>query len=242
MSYASDSHLVVIPTYNEIDNIEEFIIQISNFDVSVLIVDDNSPDGTGKVVEDITKINKKINLMKRNEKLGLGSAYRDGFKWGLDKGYSYLLEMDADFSHRFEDLVKILEASSSADMIIGSRYIEEGGSIGWDTRRKRLSSFANKLSKFLLKTKINDMTSGFRCYSNKALLEISYATTNSDGYAFQVEMSARAVQKQLSIKEVPIIFNERRLGNSKMSKKIVYEAFLYLVKNGMKRWLKIKIV
>ena len=232
MSYASDSHLVVIPTYNEIDNIEEFIIQISNFDVSVLIVDDNSPDGTGKVVEDITKINKKINLMKRNEKLGLGSAYRDGFKWGLDKGYSYLLEMDADFSHRFEDLVKILEASSSADMIIGSRYIEEGGSIGWDTRRKMLSSFANKLSKFLLKTKINDMTSGFRCYSNKALFEISYATTKSDGYAFQVEMSARAVQKQLSIKEVPIIFNERRLGNSKMSKKIVYEAFLYLVKNG----------
>ena len=242
MSYDSDSHLVVIPTYNEIDNIEEFIIQISNFDVSVLIVDDNSPDGTGKVVEDITKINKKINLMKRNEKLGLGSAYRDGFKWGLDKGYSYLLEMDADFSHRFEDLVKILEASSSADMIIGSRYIEEGGSIGWDTRRKMLSSFANKLSKFLLKTKINDMTSGFRCYSNKALFEISYATTKSDGYAFQVEMSARAVQKQLSIKEVPIIFNERRLGNSKMSKKIVYEAFLYLVKNGLKRWLKIKIV
>ena len=242
MSYDSDSHLVVIPTYNEIDNIEEFIIQISNFDVSVLIVDDNSPDGTGKVVEDITKINKKINLMKRNEKLGLGSAYRDGFKWGLDKGYSYLLEMDADFSHRFEDLVKILEASSSADMIIGSRYIEEGGSIGWDTRRKMLSSFANKLSKFLLKTKINDMTSGFRCYSNKALSEISYATTKSDGYAFQVEMSARAVQKQLSIKEVPIIFNERRLGNSKMSKKIVYEAFLYLVKNGLKRWLKIKIL
>ena len=242
MSYASDSHLVVIPTYNEIDNIEEFIIQISNFDVSVLIVDDNSPDGTGKVVEDITKINKKINLMKRNEKLGLGSAYRDGFKWGLDKGYSYLLEMDADFSHRFEDLVKILEASSSADMIIGSRYIEEGGSIGWDTRRKILSIFANKLSKFLLKTKIDDMTSGFRCYSNKALSEIRYATTKSDGYAFQVEMSARAVQKQLSIKEVPIIFNERRLGNSKMSKKIVYEAFLYLVKNGLKRWLKIKIL
>ena len=242
MSYDSDSHLVVIPTYNEIDNIEEFIIQISNFDVSVLIVDDNSPDGTGKVVEDITKINKKINLMKRNEKLGLGSAYRDGFKWGLDKGYSYLLEMDADFSHRFEDLVQILEASFSADIVIGSRYIEEGGSIGWDTRRKMLSSFANKLSKFLLKTKINDMTSGFRCYSNKALLEISYATTKSDGYAFQVEMSARAVQKQLSIKEVPIIFNERRLGNSKMSKKIVYEAFLYLVKNGLKRWLKIKIV
>ena len=242
MSYTPDSHLVIIPTYNEIDNIEEFINQISKLDVSVLIVDDNSPDGTGKVVEDISKLNNKINLIKRHKKLGLGSAYRDGFKWGLEKGYSYLLEMDADFSHSFEDLVKILEVSSSVDMVIGSRYIEEGGSIGWDTRRKMLSSFANNFSKFLLKTNINDMTSGFRCYSNKALSEISYETTKSDGYAFQVEMSVRAVEKQLSIKEVPIIFNERRLGKSKMSKKIVYEAFLYLVKNGLKRWLKIKIV
>ena len=242
MSYTPDSHLVIIPTYNEIDNIEEFLNQISKLDVSVLIVDDNSPDGTGKVVEDISKLNNKINLIKRHKKLGLGSAYRDGFKWGLQKGYNYFLEMDADFSHSFKDLVKILEVSTSADMVIGSRYIEEGGSIGWDTRRKMLSSFANNFSKFLLKTNINDMTSGFRCYSNKALSEISYETTKSDGYAFQVEMSVRAVQKQLSIKEVPIIFNERRLGKSKMSKKIVYEAFLYLVKNGLKRWLKIKIV
>ena len=242
MSYTPDSHLVIIPTYNEIDNIEEFLNQISKLDVSVLIVDDNSPDSTGKVVEDISKLNNKINLIKRHKKLGLGSAYRDGFKWGLQKGYNYFLEMDADFSHSFKDLVKILEVSTSADMVIGSRYIEEGGSIGWDTRRKMLSSFANNFSKFLLKTNINDMTSGFRCYSNKALSEISYETTKSDGYAFQVEMSVRAVQKQLSIKEVPIIFNERRLGNSKMSKKIVYEAFLYLVKNGLKRWLKIKIV
>ena len=242
MSYTPDSHLVIIPTYNEIDNIEEFLNQISKLDVSVLIVDDNSPDSTGKVVEDISKLNNKINLIKRHKKLGLGSAYRDGFKWGLQKGYNYFLEMDADFSHSFKDLVKILEVSTSADMVIGSRYIEEGGSIGWDTRRKMLSSFANNFSKFLLKTNINDMTSGFRCYSNKALSEISYETTKSDGYAFQVEMSVRAVQKQLSIKEVPIIFNERRLGKSKMSKKIVYEAFLYLVKNGLKRWLKIKIV
>ncbi len=242
MSYTPDSHLVIIPTYNEIDNIEEFLNQISKLDVSVLIVDDNSPDGTGKVVEDISKLNNKINLIKRHKKLGLGSAYRDGFKWGLQKGYNYFLEMDADFSHSFKDLVKILEVSPSADMVIGSRYIEEGGSIGWDTRRKMLSSFANNFSKFLLKTNINDMTSGFRCYSNKALSEISYETTKSDGYAFQVEMSVRAVEKKLSIKEVPIIFNERRLGKSKMSKKIVYEAFLYLVKNGLKRWLKIKIV
>jgi len=242
LSYSSDNHLVIIPTYNELDNIQEFINEISKIDVSVLIVDDNSPDGTGELVQEISNSNNKINLMKRPTKLGLGSAYRDGFKWGLDKGFKYFLEMDADFSHSFEDLLQILQSSSSADVVIGSRYIEDGGSVGWDVRRKMLSSFANKLSKFLLKTKINDMTSGFRCYSNKALSAIRYETTKSDGYAFQVEMSARAVQKQLSIKEVPIIFNERRLGNSKMSKKIVYEAFLYLVKNGLKRWLKIKIV
>ena len=242
MSYSSDNHLIVIPTYNEIDNIQEFINEISKIDVSVLIVDDNSPDGTGKLVQEISNSNDKINLINRQKKLGLGSAYRDGFKWGLDKGFEYLLEMDADFSHSFEDLLKILDSSSSADVVIGSRYIKDGGSVGWDARRKMLSSFANKLSKILLKTKINDMTSGFRCYSNKALSEIRYETTKSDGYAFQVEMSARAVQKQLSIKEVPIIFNERRLGKSKMSKKIVYEAFLYLVKNGLKRWLKIEII
>ena len=241
MSYASDSHLVIIPTYNEIDNIEEFIIQISNFDVSVLIVDDNSPDGTGKVVEDISKINKKINLMKRNEKLGLGSAYRDGFKWGISNGYKYLIEMDADFSHRFEDLEIILKNSKDFDVVIGSRYIPGGGSIGWDLKRKLLSSYANKLSKVLLRSKINDMTSGFRSYSNKSLLEIDYFSTKSDGYSFQIEMTIRSVENKLNIKEIPIIFNERLLGNSKMSKKIILEAFSFLIKNGIKRWLNLKI-
>ena len=153
MSYSSDNHLVIIPTYNELDNIQEFINEISKIDVSVLIVDDNSPDGTGELVQEISNSNNKINLMKRPKKLGLGSAYRDGFKWGLDKGFKYFLEMDADFSHSFEDLLQILQSSSSADVVIGSRYIEDGGSVGWDVRRKMLSSFANKLSKFLLKTK-----------------------------------------------------------------------------------------
>ena len=239
-----NSYLVILPTFNEADNIQRIVPLILEQDsrISVLIVDDDSPDRTGELADILATKYTRVHVLHRSGKLGLGSAYIEAFRWGIKREYTHFIEMDADFSHRFEDLVKILEASSSADMIIGSRYIEEGGSIGWDTRRKMLSSFANKLSKFLLKTKINDMTSGFRCYSNKALFEISYATTKSDGYAFQVEMSARAVQKQLSIKEVPIIFNERRLGNSKMSKKIVYEAFLYLVKNGMKRWLKIKIV
>jgi len=241
LSYNSDTHLVVIPTYNEIANIKEFIYQISEIDVSVLIVDDNSPDGTWKTVEDISSNNNQIYLLKRHKKLGLGSAYRDGFRWGISNEYKYLIEMDADFSHKFDDLIKIIEASSDFELVIGSRYIDEGGSNGWDFKRKILSSIANKLSKFVLKTNINDMTSGFRCYSVNALREIKYDTTKSDGYAFQVEMSVRCEEKGISIKEVPIIFNERRLGKSKMSKKIIFEAFLFLLKNGFKRWLNIKI-
>tara|TARA_B100001248_G_scaffold252319_1_gene228369 strand:+ start:15841 stop:16569 length:729 start_codon:yes stop_codon:yes gene_type:complete len=241
LSYNSDTHLVVIPTYNEIANIKEFIYQISEIDVSVLIVDDNSPDGTWKTVEDISSNNNQIYLLKRHKKLGLGSAYRDGFRWGISNEYKYLIEMDADFSHKFDDLIKIIEASSDFGLVIGSRYIDEGGSNGWDFKRKILSSIANKLSKFVLKTNINDMTSGFRCYSVNALREIKYDTTKSDGYAFQVEMSVRCEEKGISIKEVPIIFNERRLGKSKMSKKIIFEAFLFLLKNGFKRWLNIKI-
>ena len=201
MSYNSDTHLVVIPTYNEIANIKEFIYQISEIDVSVLIVDDNSPDGTWKTVEDISSNNNQIYLLKRHKKLGLGSAYRDGFRWGISNEYKYLIEMDADFSHKFDDLIKIIEASSDFGLVIGSRYIDEGGSNGWDFKRKILSSIANKLSKFVLKTNINDMTSGFRCYSVNALREIKYDTTKSDGYAFQVEMSVRCEEKGISIKE-----------------------------------------
>ena len=129
MSYNSDTHLVVIPTYNEIDNIAEFITQILEFNVSLLIVDDNSPDGTGEFVETILDQNNKIHLLKRNSKLGLGSAYRDGFKWGLTRDYEYFIEMDADFSHSFDDLEKILNKSLSFELVIGSRYVNGGGNL-----------------------------------------------------------------------------------------------------------------
>ncbi len=241
MSYNSDTHLVVIPTYNEIDNIAEFITQILEFNVSLLIVDDNSPDGTGEFVETILDQNNKIHLLKRNSKLGLGSAYRDGFKWGLARDYEYFIEMDADFSHSFDDLEKILNKSLSFELVIGSRYVNGGGSVGWDLKRRLLSKYANKFSSIFLKSNLNDMTSGFRCYSRNALEKVDYANTKSDGYAFQIEMSLRCAEKNLLIDEVPIIFNERRLGKSKMSKKIVREAFVFLIKNGVKRWLKIKI-
>ena len=241
MNNSSNSHLVVIPTYNEIDNIEDFVNQIIKINVDILIVDDNSPDGTGDLVQKLSENLPQVNLLKRSGKLGLGSAYRDGFKWGLNEGYKYLIEMDADFSHSFSDLNNILQNSKNFDVVIGSRYIPGGGSNGWDFKRKLLSSYANKLSKVLLRSKINDMTSGFRSYSSEALNEINYFSTKSDGYSFQIEMTIRSIEKKLSIKEVPIIFTERSLGNSKMSKKIVYEAFLFLLNNGVKRWLNIKI-
>ena len=241
MNNSSNSHLVVIPTYNEIDNIEDFVNQIIKINVDILIVDDNSPDGTGDLVQKLSENLSQVNLLKRSGKLGLGSAYRDGFKWGLNEGYKYLIEMDADFSHSFSDLNNILQNSKNFDVVIGSRYITGGGSNGWDFKRKLLSSYANKLSKVLLRSKINDMTSGFRSYSSEALNEINFFSTKSDGYSFQIEMTIRSIEKKLSIKEVPIIFTERSLGNSKMSKKIVYEAFLFLLNNGVKRWLNIKI-
>ena len=241
MNNSSNSHLVVIPTYNEIDNIEDFVNQIIKINVDILIVDDNSPDGTGDLVQKLSENLSQVNLLKRSGKLGLGSAYRDGFRWGLNKGYKYLIEMDADFSHSFSDLKNILQNSKNFDVVIGSRYIPGGGSNGWDFKRKLLSSYANKVSKVLLRSKINDMTSGFRSYSSESLNEINYFSTKSDGYSFQIEMTIRSIEKRLTINEVPIIFTERSLGNSKMSKKIVYEAFLFLLNNGVKRWLNIKI-
>ena len=241
MNNSSKSHLVIIPTYNEIYNIKDFVNQIIKINVDILIVDDNSPDGTGDLVQKLSENLSQVNLLKRSGKLGLGSAYRDGFQWGLNEGYKYLIEMDADFSHSFSDLKNILQNSKNFDVVIGSRYIPGVGSNGWDFKRKLLSSYANKLSKVLLRSKINDMTSGFRSYSSEALNEINYFSTKSDGYSFQIEMTIRSIEKKLSIKEVPIIFTERSLGNSKMSKKIVYEAFLFLLNNGVKRWLNIKI-
>ena len=151
MTSGPDSHLVVIPTYNVIDNIPVFVSEISKFNVSVLFVDDNSPDGTGELISKISKSNPLINLLNRPSKQGLGSAYRDGFGWGLDKGYEFFIEMDADFSHSFDDLKKILEDSSNFDLIIGSRYVSGGGSQGWDFKRKLLSRTANNVSRMLLR-------------------------------------------------------------------------------------------
>ena len=220
---------MVIPTYNEKENINDFINEICNFDVSILIVDDNSPDGTGEIVKKLSTLSEQVNLLSRNTKKGLGSAYRDGFKWGIEKQYQYFIEMDADYSHRFKDLEQVLAESRFHDVVIGSRYIKGGGSSGWDFKRKLLSKTANKISQIFLKSNVNDMTSGFRSYSSEALNEINYFSTKSDGYSFQIELNFKLWAMGKKIKEVPIIFTERRDGQSKMSGGIVKEAVFAVI-------------
>tara|TARA_X000000950_G_scaffold49988_1_gene58764 strand:- start:2865 stop:3572 length:708 start_codon:yes stop_codon:yes gene_type:complete len=222
--------IVIIPTYNESENIEKLIRELKSSDFHIMIIDDNSPDGTSKVVENLIKEFNNLLLFKRESKLGLGSAYRDGFKEALKLGYKQLVEMDADFSHQIADLKRMIENSKNADVVIGSRYVEGGKIVGWNTKRKLLSKSANLFTKFLFKYNINDSTSGFRIYTAESLKKINYANTKSDGYSFQVEMTYRSHLNKLKIIEVPITFFERREGQSKMTGNIINEAIISLFK------------
>ena len=224
-----DNVLIIIPTYNEKNNIVRLINNLLELEVNILIVDDNSPDNTAKEVNKIFKDFKKVHLLIRQKKLGLGSAYRDGFKWGLENNFDYLLEMDADFSHRINDLKKLISEKNNADLIIGSRYIRYGKILGWSRRRRLLSVYANKFASYITNSKVKDMTSGFRVYSRKALEKIDFSNTENNGYAFQIEMTVLTINENLDIKEVPITFVEREKGKSKMSYKIVLEALKYLL-------------
>ena len=223
--------VVIIPTYNESKNISTLLDKLSMYeDWDILIVDDNSPDGTSKIVEENYVRNlKNIHLLKRDQKLGLGSAYRDGFKWALKKNYKHFIEMDGDFSHTIDDLINMLEFKDKYDLIIGSRYVEGGKTEGWSKSRKILSVVANYVAKLLLGIKVNDMTSGFRIYSRGCLEDINYYDTKSNGYAFQIEMTLLTSMNKKLIKEVPITFHERNLGDSKMSKDIILEAVKFLI-------------
>ena len=235
--------VVIIPTYNESTNISTLLDKLSMahevFDI--LIVDDNSPDGTSKIVEENYVRNlKTIHLLKRDQKLGLGSAYRDGFKWALKKKYQHFVEMDGDFSHTFDDLMHMLTFKDKYDLIIGSRYIKGGKTEGWSKSRKLLSVVANLVARLLLGIKVNDMTSGFRIYSRDCLEDINYYDTKSNGYAFQIEMTLLACMNKKLIKEVPITFYERDLGESKMSKDIVLEAVKFLIFTKFKKIKNVK--
>ena len=222
--------LVVIPTYNESENIEKLIQELSSLEHHIMIVDDNSPDGTSEIVENLKEKNNNLYLIKRESKLGLGSAYRDGFKAAMNMGYEFFVEMDADFSHQTIDLVEMIKNIDKADVIIGSRYIEGGGITGWNYKRRLLSKLANLFTQILFGYHIKDSTSGFRIYNRESLEKINFQKTKSDGYSFQIEMTYRANKKNLKILEIPITFYERRKGESKMTGQIINEAIISLFK------------
>lgn len=218
--------LVIIPTYNEIENIARMIEAVLGQDpsIDILIIDDNSPDGTADVVKKAMEDNDRIKLIERSGKLGLGSAYVKGFEYALANGYEYILEMDADFSHNPNDLPRLLEAAKTNDLVIGSRYVHGVNIINWPFRRLLISYFASKYVKVITRMPIKDPTAGFKCFRRKVLESINLKEILSDGYSFQVEMNFRAWVKGFKIKEVPIVFTERIGGVSKMSKQIVWEA------------------
>ena len=222
--------IIIIPTYNEAKNIGILINKLRVFNLNILIIDDNSPDNTAAIVKNLMDENSNLHLIHRKNKLGLGSAYREGFRYCIDMGYESFIQMDADFSHRIEDLGSLLADESNYDVIIGSRYVQGGGTKGWSANRMLLSKFANTYARFITRCKIKDLTSGFRIYSLEALKEIEFEKTTCNGYGFQIEMSSRAINKGLKIKEDPIIFHERELGVSKINFKIILEAVFVVFK------------
>jgi len=218
--------LVIIPTYNERDNIVRLSGEIlqQHPALQILFVDDNSPDGTGKIADELARANDRIHVIHRPGKLGLGSAYRDGFKVGLDLGADYLIEMDADFSHDPKVLPVFLETIQECDLVIGSRYLNGVSVVNWPIRRLILSYFASVYTRLVTGLALMDCTSGFKCFSRAAIEAIDLGKVRSDGYSFQIEMNYRCMEKGFRIVEVPIIFIDRHAGTSKMSKKIVREA------------------
>ena len=218
--------LVIVPTYNERENIERIVPEILDKDpsIDILIVDDNSPDGTGKIADKLSSENKRILVLHREKKSGLGTAYLAGFKYALENGYDYIFEMDADFSHDPSHLPQFLEAIKESDLVLGSRYVSGVNVINWPMSRLLLSYYANVYSRWVTGLPIKDATGGFKCFRRKVLEEISLDKVHSEGYSFQIEMSFRAWEKGFKIKEIPIVFWDRRAGTSKMSKKIVREA------------------
>jgi len=218
--------IVVIPTYNERDNIVRLSGEIlaQHPDLQILFVDDNSPDGTGKLADELAAENGRISVIHRSGKLGLGSAYRAGFKAALAAGGDYLIEMDADFSHSPTVLPVFLEAVQNADLVVGSRYLNGVSVVNWPIRRLMLSYFASVYTRFVTGLKVKDCTSGFKCFRRSVIESFDLDSVKSDGYSFQIEMNYRCMEKGFRIVEVPIIFIDRHAGTSKMSGKIVREA------------------
>ena len=223
--------LVIIPTYNENENIALIIPQVlkQHNCLEVLVVDDNSPDGTAEIVEDLISHEPRVHLLKRPGKQGLGTAYVAGFKWALEKDYQRVFEMDADFSHNPNDLLRFLEKAENADLVVGSRYLEGRISVvNWDWKRLLLSYGANLYTRIVTRIPLADATGGFKCFRREALETLDLSTLRSDGYCFQIEVNFSIWKKGLRLAEIPIVFTDRTRGTSKMSGGIISEA-LFLV-------------
>jgi dolichol-phosphate mannosyltransferase len=223
--------LVVIPTYNEKDNVEAIVTAATSYlDCDVLVVDDGSPDGTGQIADGLAAASDRIHVMHRTGKQGLGTAYLAGFAYAQERGYERVCEMDADFSHAPWDLPRLVRASASAELVIGSRYVRGGDTVGWDLKRRLLSQGANLYARTLLSSGIRDNTAGFRCFHTDALAQLDLGSVHAQGYAFQIEMAFRMVRRGFSVLEIPIHFIDRRVGKSKMSGKIAREALMLVPK------------
>ena len=237
------SKLIIIPTYNEKENIENIILKIFELEESfnILIIDDGSPDGTAKIVKELQKkYSKSLFLKERSGKLGLGTAYIHGFKWALENNYQYIFEMDADFSHDPKDLPRLYEAchKNNGDLAIGSRYVKGVNIVNWPMSRLLMSFFASKYVKTITGMPIHDSTAGFKCYKRKVLEKINLDKIEFIGYAFQIEMKFKSWKYGFNIVEVPVIFTDRQEGNSKMSGGIFYEALFGVIKMKLKSFFK----
>ena len=232
--------LVIIPTYNESQNIGNLINVIDSLDIDLdfLIIDDNSPDRTYDIVKKIMKENSRVNLIVQDKKAGLGTAYKKGFNWAIVNDYDKIIQIDADMSHDPNSIPQLIKESQQNDLIIGSRYIKGVNVVNWPMSRLLLSYFANIYVKILTWMPVNDSTSGYKCISIEVLKSIDLSKVQSQGYSFQIEINFLAYVKGFKIKEIPIIFHDRTVGESKMSKSIILEAIFMVPRLALKRFFR----
>jgi dolichol-phosphate mannosyltransferase len=218
--------LIIVPTYNEKENVERLVGALFDLDreIEILIVDDSSPDGTGDIADRLAARDQRVHVLHRPGKLGLGSAYIQGFKFALNHGYDLIFEMDADFSHDPSYIPHFLEKIQDCDVVLGSRYIQGVNVINWPISRLLLSYFANLYTRIVTGLPVKDATGGFKCFRRETLKAVDLDQVRSDGYSFQIEMTFKCWKRGFRVCEIPIIFYERQKGHSKMSKKIVHEA------------------
>ena len=218
--------LIIVPTYNEKDNLPHLIVQVHNHlpQAHILVVDDGSPDGTGEIADQLARNNEQIFVLHRTQKAGLGKAYLAGFQWGLERDYDLFFEMDADLSHPADALPRFIEAIQEADVVLGSRWVEGGGVVGWPLKRQLISRGGSLYARLILGVSIRDVTGGFKCFQRHVLEEIDLDKVATVGYGFQIELTWRALKKGFKVVEVPILFTDRVAGESKMSAHIFVEA------------------